>query len=116
MYWNNRVFRRYADINGVPEPFYTMHEVYYNENNEIDGYIEDEKAPWGQDVEELRTVLQWMLEACDRPVIDILELEEYFRNRPPDEPEEYQVFDSVEELLEELDKDRWSDDGGPSGD
>ena len=89
MYWNHRVFRRYADINGEPEAFYTIHEVYYNEANEIVGYIESEKAPFGNDLEELRWDCRRFLEAVGKPVIDIKDLEAHFERLRNGEESKY---------------------------
>lgn len=106
MYWNDRVFRN-VDGNYT---YYTINEVYYNEADEIIGYVDshDGKSPYGDDVDELRWVLTRMLEATEKPVVDKAELEahfEYLRSLPqvPEEPSE--VYNSVEELLAALESD-----------
>lgn len=107
MVWNHRVIRRYADINGVEEPFYTIHEVYYDEDGSMSWTI-NEVAPFGDTVEGLQENLRWMLEACQQPVLDIKELERYAEARrkaleanPPKE-EKYVSYATLEELLEDL--------------
>lgn len=78
MTWDHRVLRRYADINGEPTPFYTIHEVYYNSDGTVMGYIENEKSPYGESVDELRADCWRFMEACTKPVIDEKNLVKYF--------------------------------------
>lgn len=110
MTWNNRVFR---NIHENGEIYYTVNEVYYNKDGSIMGYIEEGKAPWGTDVDELRWVIQMMLESCDDEIIDRAELEAHFENlrlNEPQVPEEpYEVYDSVEDLLAALEEDTDAD-------
>lgn len=109
MYWNHRVFKRYYDDFPGDGPYYTLHEVYYDdEDDSIIGYVADDKPAWGESIDELKQVLNWMLDACDKPIIDSKELDKYFEERrleleanPPEE-EEYVVYNSIEELLEDL--------------
>lgn len=112
MYWNDRVFKNYEAQ--YDYTYYTIQEVYYNEADEIVGYVDakDGKAPYGDDVDELKWVLTRMLEATEKPVIDKAELESYFNelrmandNVPQDPEGPNEVFDSVEELLAALEED-----------
>jgi hypothetical protein len=79
MSWNYRVVK---NINKIPELlrksfpnggefdiFYTINDVYYDDNGDIVNI--GRKSPvMGEDIEELKWSLQKMLEACDKPVID----------------------------------------------
>lgn len=109
MYWNNRVFKTKVNEYGSEVDIYTIHEVYYNEDNTIMGWVDKEEGPYGESLEELKRSLEWMLEACDKPVIDRAELEEEMKNRPPEPEEEYESYNSMEEFLAALDEDY----GGP---
>lgn len=79
MSWNYRVVREVhkhpellrrnnPDI-GESDIFYTIHDVYYDDNHDIVS-IGRESPIDGEDIEELKWILQKMLEACDKPVID----------------------------------------------
>jgi hypothetical protein len=79
MSWNYRVIRT---VNKIPELlrknnpdvgefdiFYTIHDVYYDDNKDITN-IGRESPVIGDDIDELKWVLQKMLEACDKPSVD----------------------------------------------
>jgi hypothetical protein len=79
MSWNYRVVK---NIHKVPvllqknnpdlgefDVFYTINEVYYDDNGGIVS-IGRRSPVMGEDIEELKWSLQKMLEACDKPVID----------------------------------------------
>jgi hypothetical protein len=48
---------------------YTINDVYYDDNQDIVN-VGRESPVIGDDIEELKWVLQKMLQACDKPVID----------------------------------------------
>ena len=51
--------------------FYSIHEAYYNKGNDKARSItETSVLPVGEDVKELRWILERMLEALDKPVLD----------------------------------------------
>jgi len=79
MSWNYRVVK---NINKIPDLlrknnpdvgefdiFYTIHDVYYDDNKDI-ANIGRESPVIGDDIQELRWTLQRMREACDKPVIN----------------------------------------------
>ena len=73
-HWNHRVIRtehKHKTANGDvwSEAWYTIHEVYYNEEGEIDCWTESGVAPSGESIEEVREVLEWMLNATKKPVL-----------------------------------------------
>jgi len=78
MSWNYRVIRT---VNKIPEllrknhpdvgefDFYTIHDVYYDDNKDVVN-VGRESPVIGDSIDELRLVLQKMLEACDKPYFD----------------------------------------------
>ena len=63
MSWNYRVVK--------DGEFYSIHEAYYNKGNDKARSItETSVLPVGEDVKELRWILERMLEALDKPVLD----------------------------------------------
>jgi len=75
--WNYRVIID-ADNN------YSIREVYYNEQKEIEGWT-DECAPFGENMEELRNDMEYMFQALSKEAI-------------------YETY-LIEEKLEEIKKD-----------
>ena len=68
MTWNHRVTK--ATVDG--ETVYEIREVYYDlPDSDGIGWTQNASTPYGQTLDELRTDLQRMLEALDKPVIDI---------------------------------------------
>jgi len=66
MSWNYRVVRRLiGDID-----IFQIHEVYYREDGSIRTFTWDPVEGFGKSLEELKQDLQWMLEACDKEVLD----------------------------------------------
>lgn len=63
MTWNHRV-RRTETEHG---PWFDIVEAYYDDNGNIEATTKDGIAPEGESVAELRTTLERMLQALDRP-------------------------------------------------
>jgi hypothetical protein len=107
LHWNYRVIRRYeTGLNDIEEPYYSLCEVYYNDDDSIMGYIDSEASPHGESLNYLKADILWMLDACEKPILDSRDLEEYFehlRQNPEYGPEEPYVTYSIEELMEGLD-------------
>lgn len=82
MYWNNRVVRFVDVIKGeteefseeFSEEFYEIKEVYYDENNKPNGYVDP--CLGSETVESLREVVARLHEAFDKPVLDAKDFEE----------------------------------------
>lgn len=79
MGWNHRVMRHLPDpARGEWEAWYAIHEVFYRSDDVDDqavdssetGYTVDPIAPRADDVDELRWVLEQMLAALDKPVLE----------------------------------------------
>lgn len=62
-YWNHRVIEN--------DGYYAIHEVYYKDNGEMNGYTKHPVPVRGESIEALRTVLEQMLGALDKEVITI---------------------------------------------
>lgn len=116
VYWNYRLMQK---IDGAGTSFeetvlYVV-EVYYDENNKIIGWT-DEKTVYGDNVEEVRQTLEWMILSLDKPILiesDLLaEAERARENGESDifsseafKPvERADVFDSVEDFVKALKK------------
>jgi hypothetical protein len=66
-YWNNRVMR-HTDTFGVP--YYTIHEVYYDDSDQPEGWTSTPIYPSGTTINELRAELNQMLASLDKPILD----------------------------------------------
>ena len=62
MSWNYRVIEN-------PDGYYTIHEVYYNQDNQIVLYSAEAIAPSGETLEELRSDLMYMAAALSKPAL-----------------------------------------------
>jgi len=75
--WNNRVMRRVIKTSsGSDEEWFEIHEVYYDDNDEVDGYTKNAIAPGGNTIDELRTELERMLKCLDKSVLEYQEDQE----------------------------------------
>lgn len=68
---NYRVIRKETSWGGDPYPHYEIHEVYYNEDGTFQSWTSDWLAPYGETLDELRSDLLRMLEASEKPVLEI---------------------------------------------
>lgn len=66
MHWNNRLVRHKTEH----EEYFTIHEVFYNDKEEIMGMTENPIAPHGDSVEEIKETLERMLRALDKEPLD----------------------------------------------
>lgn len=67
--WNYRIIKTIRD----KEPFYRIHEVYYDDNGEIEGWTEEPVLPYGETVEELREDIHYFLQAFQQPILALKE-------------------------------------------
>jgi len=72
MTWNHRVFKEKTD-NLLESELYTIREVYYDKDGNIDGYT-DPISVASYSIEGLQVMLQWMLDALDKPILSEDEL------------------------------------------
>ncbi|MDK2125308.1 hypothetical protein [Parachitinimonas caeni] len=73
--WNYRVVRKEEKL--------AIHEVYYDDNGEINAFTSLPIAPYGEDIEDLGYTLGFMKRALELPVLDYDELM-LIEYRPPD--------------------------------
>lgn len=83
MYWNHRLMQRIENEGkAYEETLLYIVEVFYNhEDNSIIGWSEKESV-YGEDVEEVRQTLHWMLDATEKPILieaDLLQRAEEIR-------------------------------------
>ncbi len=62
-HWNHRVYKRLDKASG--DYYYTIREVFYSENGEIEVYTEP-TTPLGEDLDGLRWTLEKMLKALNK--------------------------------------------------
>jgi hypothetical protein len=67
MTWNYRIMNK----NGL----LGVHGVYYDGDGNIQGMDQDPNAPQAETIDELRTVLELMLEALEKPILDYDEVD-----------------------------------------
>ena len=70
--WNYRVVKSKLD-NG--EDWYGMHEVYYDDEGNINAISEDAINIEGESLKDLGTILEWMSSAMYKPVLNEDEIE-----------------------------------------
>ena len=76
MFWNHRVMKQIHDNEesfGIVEVYYQLQDGV-TDDPEILGWTADYISPWGEDPEVLKEILQWMLEAFEKPILDEEEL------------------------------------------
>lgn len=71
--WNHRIVKKrdpnYKEGSAWPEFFYEIHEAHYNDNGKLCAITEDAISPYGETIEDIKEVLEWMLKACDNPIL-----------------------------------------------
>lgn len=112
MFWNHRLMQRVeGEGTSYEEVVLYVVEVFYNESdNSIIGWSEKEYV-WGENLEEVRQSLHWMLDALDKPVLieaDLLQRAEEIRAMGGD-THEIGISENGD-----IDLGIWEDDGGTS--
>lgn len=78
MTWNYRVIKYDTDKDVICR----IHEVFYNENRDIEGFTKEAVFPQGESLEELISDLQLMIgDARKNPVLSLKELNEKFSKK-----------------------------------
>ena len=80
MHWNYRVIKTFHSETGEAE--FRIHEVYYDENGNINGWTQDPISSFGTDLGELREDIRYHLTAFHKPI-----LKEVDNKLVPDEDE-----------------------------
>ena len=66
MSWNHRVMK----MKDEEDDYYQIHEVFYDKEGNVESYTKNGVTVGGNNIEEVRWVLQEMLAALDKPVLD----------------------------------------------
>lgn len=66
MTWNYRVLRHIY----TEETWLAIHEVYYDDDNNPDCCTVDPIEPGGETLEELKSDLEHISKACEKPILD----------------------------------------------
>jgi len=71
MSWNYRVCKITENPHYIDEPIvvYGIHEVYYDENNDVVN-ISEIPMVLADDIEELKATLTKMIKCCEKPLLD----------------------------------------------
>ena len=67
-HWNHRVIRRYDKKTDTTT--FQVHEVFYDDNNKIDGWSECPVEPMGETISELKNELKYFMKALDEPILE----------------------------------------------
>lgn len=70
MTWNHRIIKKLDSLANV---YYEIHEVYYDNRGNPDGWTEDPVTPYGTNLEDLHADLAYLLNALDKPVMEIVD-------------------------------------------
>ena len=84
MMWNHRVVKyETRNLFGDPDVGYAIHEVFYDQDGNVNGMTSNAVAPWGDTKDELRHDLLRMLEALNKPDLELPDQDgvEGFANR-----------------------------------
>lgn len=66
-HWNYRVIRKYHEESDSST--YQIHEVYYDDENMIEGWTQSPVEPMGESLAELRNDIQYFIKAFQKPVL-----------------------------------------------
>lgn len=64
-HWNHRIVNRSNEYG----PFFTIEEVYYDDDGSVRGHTEN-LCVGGESLEELKQTLEWMLKCLNDPIIE----------------------------------------------
>ena len=67
-HWNHRVIQK--RVHGTDDIVYQIHEVYYSDDGEIDGWTDIPVMPLGESEYELREDIRHFLEAFRHPILE----------------------------------------------
>lgn len=87
---------------------FSIHEFYMTEDDEIWGWTENPESVYGDTVDDVRQSLKWMLEACDKPIIEQTILDAIIEQHKL--PTEEEIHRDDDEAIE-----RWLEEGGSIG-
>lgn len=73
-HWNYRVIQK--PVQDTEDLIYEIHEVYYSDDGEIDGWTENPVKPFGESGFELREDIRHFLEAFRHPILEEKKVDE----------------------------------------
>ena len=73
-HWNYRVIRKHHSE--TDSETYHVHEVYYRDDGNIEGWTQESVTPMGETAEELREDIRYFLHAFRRPILEEKETDE----------------------------------------
>jgi len=65
MSWNYRVLKSVDD----DDDWFQLHEIYYNKDNKVNGWVKAGATVHGNSIDDLRDTLNKMLEALDKEAL-----------------------------------------------
>jgi hypothetical protein len=72
MSWNYRIIKTDGEFKSMPWKYWAIHEVYYDEAGNPTHCTKDPMTVGcDEGVETIRKVLEMMMLACDKPVLDM---------------------------------------------
>ena len=71
-HWNHRVFKETLADGSA---WYSVREVFYNEDGSIYAHTEEAADISGRSIKEIREYTQWVLDCLDKPVLVVGEVE-----------------------------------------
>jgi len=66
-YWNHRAVKK---IDYFGEPYYEIHEVYYNDDHTIYAMTVNPISLYGESLEDLKVTLERMMRCIENPILD----------------------------------------------
>lgn len=110
MTWNHRVMKKTHKGSWGEEDQYTIREVFYDDDGEIEGWTATGVWPAGETVEGLKKEIHMFSAAFDAPVLDEDELEKKFpAPRRPLRPERHErAIKNLRSFLA-----AWEEENGP---
>lgn len=66
-YWNYRIIRKYHME--TETEIFQIHEVHYSDEHQIEGWTESPIAPMGEALSELKSDMELMQKAFEKPVL-----------------------------------------------
>lgn len=79
MSWNYRVCKRKDKVNKIKE--YSIREVYYDDDGQIEFYSEEAMSPYGSSLDELSDDLDMMKDALDKEIINLNKVDKKFKKK-----------------------------------
>lgn len=70
MYWNHRIVKKGYKSGQFEWSTYSIHEIYYNEDGSVHGWVAEMSSPYGESIDELNSDFEMLQKALSLPAID----------------------------------------------